>query len=142
MAQSDVRFEAVGADPAAAGAQREVRAVCVGQLTRWPGPDAAGSPDRWSTRPDELGQLNPPEVGDSGRWVEFGEILGSGCGAGGSELGADKHQRRIRVVWLGNGCKGEVSDHGWAEDEAVGRAAKLEVAEFLALGEVVAGPDM
>ena len=34
MAQSDVRFEAVGADPAAAGAQREVRAVCVGQLTR------------------------------------------------------------------------------------------------------------
>ena len=37
--------------------------------------------------------------------------------------------------------QGEVADRAGPEDEAVGRAAELEVTEFLAFGDVVAGLD-
>ena len=61
---------------------------------------------------------------------------------GGGELGADKHKRRVGVVWLGDGRQGELSDCAWLKDEAVGGAAVMEVAEFLTLRDVVAGLDV
>jgi hypothetical protein len=42
-------------------------------------------------------------------------------------------------VRLGNRCEGEVRDCARPEDEAVSRAAVLEVTEFLTLPDVVAG---
>lgn len=40
-------------------------------------------------------------------------------GLGGGELRVDQHQRRMRVVWLGNGREGEVCDHAGAKDDTV-----------------------
>jgi hypothetical protein len=45
----------------------------------------------------------------------------------------------MRIIRLRDRRQGEVSDRPRPEDEAVGRAAELEVTEFLAFGNVIAG---
>ena len=48
---------------------------------------------------------------------------------------------RVGVLRLGNGRESEVGDRAGAKDEAVRRAAELEIAELLAFCHVVAGRD-
>jgi hypothetical protein len=38
---------------------------------------------------------------------------------------------------LGDRGHGEVADHSWSEDEAMGGASELEVSELVALGDMV-----
>jgi hypothetical protein len=47
----------------------------------------------------------------------------------------------MRVVRLGDRRQRKAGDRARPEDEAVSRAAELEVTEFLTLGDVVAGLD-
>jgi hypothetical protein len=50
-------------------------------------------------------------------------------GAGDGELRADEHQQRLGVVRLGNCREGELGERAGTSDEAVSRAALLEIRE-------------
>ncbi len=59
----------------------------------------------------------------------------------GRQSRSDEHDRGIGVVGLGDRCHGEVADHSWSKDEAVGGASELEVPELVALGDMASGFD-
>jgi hypothetical protein len=69
-------------------------------------------------------RLGDPNVNASGPPPGVGV---SGCRVGGGELRAEEHQRRLGVVRLRNRGQRELGDRAWPKDEAVGRAAELEV---------------
>lgn len=52
------------------------------------------------------------------------------------------HERRVGDVGLGKRVEAEVGDDARSEVKAVGRAAELEVAEFVALGHVMPRRDV
>ena len=99
-------------------------------------PAAAGTADGRSVPSSSIHERSPGE-----RQLK-GTCRALSRRGGDRELGADKHKACVGVVWLGNGREGELADRAWAEDKTVSRAAELEVTEFLALRDVVAGDDI
>src|SRR5438045_3487333 len=115
-------------------------------LERWPsatvGPPVAprsGSGD--FCRSPVHASVVPREQPGTARGLRRGRPCLDGRMSGG-QLGADTYQAGMGIVRLGDGLQAEVGDRPWAEDEAVGGAAELEVTELLAFADVVARPDV